>query len=1274
MIKVIKRNGELEEFNGDKIKNAMVAASLATHGLNTTMHNKFLCDLDLIFLDILSEIELEGNEVSIEDIQDLIESNLMSNHYHNVAKSFILYREDQRKKRESLDIQTLKYSDDLFDKLVMSILEKSTKNTYDIDVSKFYEIANKSLRSLPNNFTGFDKVSNFIDLMIISTRVLITTEPQWSNVCANLLNIKTELEVQSVLEKESNNLHISTVNKGSNYYGDLFLKGLEYGVSVNRIDKNVVEAHAEHLKLLSNAVNNFSIMNVSYSLLSVQTLYDRYLLHENNKRYETIPSMFMRIAMGLAQFEKSEMRLYKTLEFYDAMTTFSFMPSTPTLFNSGTIRPQLSSCYLTTIPDDLLGIYQGITDDALLSKYAGGLGNDWTNVRGLGSYIAGTNGKSQGVVPFMKVANDTAVAVNQGGKRKGAICAYLETWHIDIEDFLDLRKNTGDDRRRTHDMHTANWIPDLFMKRVKSDSTWTLFSPDEVPDLHDLYGTEFEERYKYYESKIDSGEIKLFKKISAVTLWRKMLTMLYETGHPWLLFKDAFNVRYTNQHVGIIHSSNLCFTGDTMIATADGRNAVSIKQLAEESQRVNMIDVYSARRKVGPKSGWKTEIKPAIAFNTGVKEVIKVTLSDGSRFKCTPDHKLFTPSGDVIEAQHAIGTTIESFFTYTNVDKNSKYRHINSISNGHAKQHIMIYEHANGDRPRGYHVDHLCDGSGDALNNLQLLSADAHYAKTGSLRFAGDNPIHKADKAYIKAARKAQVDGVGNPTFCGIDNYQLFELAIKFKKDNGIDEFKPKHYNLMREHYDTLNLPKSFSKYRFGGSFKLFCDYVNLGEFNDDFEYSKSPKRSDYYDSFNNDVSRKAYINNTLKNGLTVVSIETVEPEDVYCLTVDVNHNFYIITQTDDAEYLNCSGILVKNCTEIGLHTNKDEIAVCNLGSINLTNMFTPEGILNTQKLKTTVYTAIRMLDNVIDYNFYPVEKAERSNKLHRPIGLGVLGFQDVLYMKGIPYDSQNAVDLADEIQEVISFYAIEASMKLAKERGTYKTFEGSLWSKGIFPLDSLKIYEKSRGIFSDHGGQIISPDTWEKLKERVKKHGMRNSNVMAIAPTATISNICGVSQSIEPTYQNIYVKSNLSGEFVSINPYLVTDLKKIGLWSDTMAYRIVNADGSIQSFEDIPKSIRDIYKTAFEIDTRYIIKAGARRQKWIDQAQSLNLYVNNPTGKFLDEIYKLAFDLSLKSTYYLRSLGATNSEKTNEIESNQYVTEETKFCSIDNIDCESCQ
>ncbi len=761
------------------------------------------------------------------------------------------------------------------------------------------------LAEAKNNLFDGITLKDLYKALIMSARTLIETEPNYSYVTARLL-------LQDLYEETANALKVAyqpTQSAFGNWYTDCFYKFIEQGIVHGLLNPQLRDFD---LVQLSQALALERDRNFSY--LGLQTLYDRYFIHQGGQRIELPQVFFMRVAMGLAHCE-GDQRNEKAIEFYELLSSFDFMSSTPTLFNSGTPRSQLSSCFLTTVPDDLDGIYSAIKDNALLSKYAGGLGNDWTPVRAMGAHIKGTNGKSLGVVPFLNVADATAVAVNQGGKRKGAVCAYLETWHMDIEEFLELRKNTGDERRRTHDMNTANWIPDLFMKRVFEKENWTLFSPNETSELHELYGEKFEQAYLAYEEKAKRGEVRS-RTVSANNLWRKMLSLLFETGHPWVTFKDPCNLRSPQQHMGVVHSSNLC--------------------------------------------------------------------------------------------------------------------------------------------------------------------------------------------------------------------------------------------------------------------------------------------------------------------------------------------------------------------TEITLNTSATEIAVCNLGSINLARHF-KKGQLDTAKLAKTIKTAVRMLDNVIDINYYSVPQAKTSNLRHRPIGLGLMGFQDALYEQRIPYASKEAVAFADRCMEQISYHAIEASCELAQERGSYESYTGSLWSQGILPIDSIRLLKNYRGKYCEQNeNQILN---WEPLRQKIKQFGMRNSNVMAIAPTATIANICNVTQSIEPTYQNLFVKSNLSGEFTVINPYLVNDLKKAGLWDKVMVHDLKYYNGSLSPIARIPHQLKALYATAFEIEPRWLVEAASRRQKWIDQAQSLNLYMAEPSGKRLDVLYRMAWLLGLKTTYYLRSLGATSTEKATIADGALNAVDITpKACAIDDPSCEACQ
>ena len=894
-LKVIKRTGEVVPYTDDKIAIAMTKAFLAVEG-GTAAASPRIRELVAALTEQVSSTFRRrlpsGGTVHIEEIQDQVELALMRSGEHKIARSYVLYREERARVRaakgaqaraeERSDIRVIRadgHPEPLNVGRIGTIVAEACTGLSDVDAQRIIE------ESLANLYDGI-KARDVGTALLMTARTLVEEEPNYSFVTARLLldQLRSEalqfLDVQAPGAAEGD--YCATQAQMAEVYPAALERFIQKGVELELVNPTLLDFD---LSALGAAIDVDRDLKFTY--LGLQTLYDRYFIHSHsdNIRFELPQVFFMRVAMGLAVEEDDPTQ--RAIEFYSLLSNFDYMSSTPTLFNSGTLRSQLSSCFLTTVPDDLDGIYSAIHDNAMLSKWAGGLGNDWTPVRALGSYIKGTNGKSQGLVPFLKVVNDTAVAVNQGGKRKGAVCSYLETWHLDIEEFLELRKNTGDDRRRTHDMNTANWIPDLFMKRVSEDGDWTLFSPNEVPDLHDLYGKAFEARYEYYEEHAKANKL-LHKRLKAGDLWRKMLSMLFETGHPWITFKDSCNVRSPQQHTGVVHSSNLC--------------------------------------------------------------------------------------------------------------------------------------------------------------------------------------------------------------------------------------------------------------------------------------------------------------------------------------------------------------------TEITLNTSRQEVAVCNLGSVNLVQ-HVHNGKLDMKKLKRTVRTAVRMLDNVIDINYYSVDQARNSNMRHRPVGLGIMGFQDVLYKLGLPYGSEDAVTFADRSMEAVSYFAIEASMKLARERGTYPSFSGSLWSRGVLPIDSLKRLRTERGQGYLQANFDITLD-WNKLRNKVQADGMRNSNVMAIAPTATIANIAGVSQSIEPTYQNLYVKSNLSGEFTVVNPYMVHDLKARGLWDQVMVNDLKYYDGSLKRIDRVPDELKRLYATAFEVEPRWLVDAAARRQKWIDQAQSLNLYMAEASGKKLDVTYRMAWLRGLKTTYYLRALGATSTEK----------------------------
>ena len=940
---IIRRNGAVVAFEPNKVAVALMKAFLAVHGTQgaaSASVRETVDGLTEAVVRALLRSRPGGGTFHIEDVQDQVELGLMRGGHHEVARAYVLYRErrtqeraKQSKARALPAVQALTVIDrgqrvPLDDAKLQGLIESACADL-GADVR-----AEPILSETRRNLYDGVPIDEVYKASILAARTLIEKEPAYTRATARLLmhTIRREILGDEVTHGEM-----------ATRYAEYFPGFIKKGVDAELLDLKLMQYDLPRLGAALKAERD-----LQFDYLGLQTLYDRYFLHIDEARIEMPQAFFMRVAMGLALNEID--REARAIEFYNVMSSFDFMSSTPTLFNSGTRRSQLSSCYLTTVADDLDGIYEALKENALLSKFAGGLGNDWTNVRALGSYIKGTNGKSQGVVPFLKVVNDTAVAVNQGGKRKGAVCAYLEAWHLDIEEFLDLRKNTGDDRRRTHDMNTANWIPDLFMKRVMDGGDWTLFSPSTCPDLHDKFGLAFEAAYSAYEAKVDRGELKLYKRMPARDLWRKMLTMLFETGHPWITFKDACNVRSPQQHVGVVHSSNLC--------------------------------------------------------------------------------------------------------------------------------------------------------------------------------------------------------------------------------------------------------------------------------------------------------------------------------------------------------------------TEITLNTNESEIAVCNLGSVNLVQHLTDgtDGVKQVDhvKLKKTVATAMRMLDNVIDINYYAVKKARDSNLRHRPVGLGIMGFQDALYELHVPYASAEAVAFADRSMEAVCYHAYWASTELAAERGRYSSYRGSLWDRGVLPLDTLKLLAEQRGGY-------VEVDTsttldWDLLRARISEHGMRNSNCVAIAPTATISNIIGVDASIEPCFGNLSVKSNLSGEFTIVNEYLVRDLKKLGLWDDVMVMDLKHYKGSLRLIDRVPESLKQLYATAFEVDATWLVEAAARRQKWIDQAQSLNIYMAGASGKRLDETYKLAWLRGLKTTYYLRTMSASHAEMStvdrghhNSVSSggvaaarassaldiaaaqaraqlSDGAATDVKFCAIDDPTCEACQ
>ncbi|MBM3257268.1 MAG: ribonucleoside-diphosphate reductase subunit alpha [Candidatus Liptonbacteria bacterium] len=872
-----KRNGSIVSFDRARIERAMDKAFIAT-GVPLTETQLF----DLTNL-VVREIDRKFVErvPGVEDIQDIVERVLAESGHFNVSKSYVLYRREREKVRERKKWETLerverrelnvKRRDGTTARFDVAQIERAIRNVsneYPAAAINVYEI----LEDVKTGLYDGISTSEINQVVLMALKARIERDPVYSNVAARFLANDLYKEVLGVDEFEKGFIEA---------YQSGFAKAMKRGVECGRFDKRVLEADLEALgKTLVPERDQL------FEFMGIQTLYDRYFMRDYDQNIFEVPQYFwMRVALGLSLIEpKKEAR---AMEFYHTISTFRYVPSTPTLLHSATTHPQMSSCYLTTVEDDLHHIFKCIGDNAQLSKWSGGVGNDWSNLRAVGALIKSINTTSQGVVPFLKIVDATTASINRSGKRRGATCVYLETWHYEVEDFLELRKNTGDERRRTHDINTSNWIPDLFMKRLREDGEWTLFSPDEVGDLHHVYGKEFEKRYIEYEAKADKGEIQLWKRIKAQELWRKMITMLFETGHPWMTFKDPCNIRSPQDHVGVVHSSNLC--------------------------------------------------------------------------------------------------------------------------------------------------------------------------------------------------------------------------------------------------------------------------------------------------------------------------------------------------------------------TEITLNTSREETAVCNLGSVNLVRHF-EHGKINYELLGQTVITAIRLLDNVIDLNYYPTIEAKNSNLQHRPVGLGIMGYQDLLYKVRMQFASEEAVQLSDSLMEFVSYHAILASSKLAEERGTYSSYKGSKWDRGLFPVDTLGILEEERGIPT--GIEKEGKLDWAPVRESVKKHGMRNSNCLAIAPTATIANISGCLPSIEPIYKNLYVKSNFSGEFTVINKYLVEDLERLNLWKDEIVEKLKFYDGSVQRIAELPEELRNRYMEVFEIDPHWIVEHAAHRGKWIDQSQSVNIFTASESGPFIADVYMEAWQKGLKTTYYLRTLGASSIEK----------------------------
>ena len=1667
--KIIRRNGAVVGFEPDKIAVAMTKAFLAVSG-NTAAASAGVRDkvqaLTEAVVQSLMRRHPAGGTFHIEDVQDQVELAMMRAGEHQVARSYVLYREERARERakraqeavesrapaihvtvggarEPLDTAKL-------EALIASACEHVHKGS-EVDPKK---ILDATLRDL---YDGVP-IEEVHKCAILAARMLIEQDPDYTYVTARLLlhTIRREVLGEEVTQAEM-----------SSRYAEYFPTFVSQGVKAQLLDERLA---SYDLKRLGAALKPQRDLQFNY--LGLQTLYDRYFLHIRERRIELPQAFFMRVAMGLALNEIN--REDRAIEFYNVLSTFDFMSSTPTLFNAGTLRSQLSSCYLTTVADDLDGIYEAIKENALLSKYAGGLGNDWTPVRALGSYIKGTNGKSQGVVPFLKVVSDTAVAVNQcfapqtrvytasgpqaikdvkpgdlvlgksgryreverrfaynqkgpmvsvkvkhsidallvtsghpfyairgvpmeqanqrtidwlakgkvwpewvdagelkagdyvaqvvptevvnvpglttddarmygillgdghlskdgmqwgvsgnprkdehlafvrayleqrgiryretgrgetyaqvhwafgrgvvrdattgrivgagqatlpfgyddlydeagckrisrrfshlprphtaalvrglletdggvsrgkeiyftnasrplveglryqllrmgvptagqyrerdtthegrrsegstarfsgitkcfdlripavaevaslvgckpitkrnwlevdgklfsrvtevhdispkpfvydlkvegdesymteaglahnGGKRKGAVCCYLETWHLDIEEFLELRKNTGDDRRRTHDMNTANWIPDLFMKRVMEGGDWTLFSPSDVPDLHDKFGKEFEEAYTVYEKKAARGELKLHKKIAAQALWRKMLTMLFETGHPWITFKDAANVRSPQSHVGVVHSSNLCcIAADQRVVTDRGMLTVGeLYRLGGRNKVVGLDGVYDASEMLLPRPD---------------APMVRIETEEGYSHKVTPDHKVWVKDRGWVEAQHLVKgdrLLIQQLEGLWGPDHMPDLAYLMGVVAGDGtfmkgsvcidlweQDFALIDETAETVRMllggnevlRTTSTNTPSFAIEEANGKARLTSAPlsrllAEHGFTAANKLRVPRLVWEGDRETVAGYLRGLYQADGNIVSSG----EVTTMALASVDRRFIEEIQvlwanfgvKSSINVMRGEEEHL-LPDGRGgkkSYRSQPLHRLLITSIQGCRIAEEVTQLAAGKKSGAARCFLENLKKDGYAQ---KLHATFTGLTQLPNEDAFCLAVNSETHAWTV-----------NGMVTKN-TEITLNTNAEEIAVCNLGSVNLL-AHVKEGKLDHVKLKKTISTAMRMLDNVIDINYYAVKKARDSNIRHRPVGMGIMGFQDALHELRIPYASEQAMEFADRSMEAVCYYAYWASTELARERGRYSTFQGSLWDKGILPHDSLKLLLDERGGYVEV--DMSESLDWNALRKQVKQHGMRNSNCVAIAPTATISNIIGVSASIEPNYQNLFVKSNLSGEFTVVNEYLVRDLKKLDLWDAVMVNDLKHFDGSIGKIDRIPQEIRGLYATAFEVDAKWLVEAGARRQKWIDQAQSLNIYMAGASGKKLDETYKLAWLRGLKTTYYLRTLAATSAEKSTgkggELNSvpasggmaavkegaGEGAAEEAKFCSIDNPDCEACQ
>jgi ribonucleoside-diphosphate reductase alpha chain len=1251
--------------------------------------------------------------VGIEDVQDMVQEELMKQGHYAVASHYILYRAERAKLRSET-------TDDAPALSEITVINGRAKTSFDpVEIRRRIAYASTGLdlclskkeitKELLRSVGGEISKEDLKNTIILNAKTLLEKDADFGKFAGRIL---LTYIYEEVLDWDILRDGLGQLKKA---HRAAFAANLKRGVKIGRVDPVILERY--DLDELASKLDPSADMDFDY--LGIQTLYDRYLIVDKTgrkpRRLETPQFFWMRVAMGLFKEEGLEDRYAKpntiaehyAVRLYNLYKSRRFCSSTPTLFNSGTPHSQLSSCYISVVGDDIESIFQrGIADSAYMAKYAGGLGGSWTNVRGTGAHIKGTNGESQGIIPFLKIYNDMLNAVNQGGKRRGSGCNYLETWHNDIEDFLELRKNVGDDRRRCHDMNTAHWIPDLFMKRMEARQDWTLFRSNEVSDLHDLYGQAFDRRYEEYEAMAAAGKI-WSKTLPALELWKAMLKALFETGHPWITFKDPCNVRSPQDHVGVVHSSNLCcMTADQRVVTE--RGIMTVGEMYRETVAFSLAKMAPPLYRVMGRKG--QAVTSEMLLPRPDAPIVKIKTREGYSHKVTPDHKVWVKDVGWVEAQNLTpgdkleiqqregmwgdGDNKQLAFLAGLVagDGGIGDTAYIDITEGKTMQLRAMIEANVCGAMRGY--GHEIFGPGNAtspdsplepmftdstpsetngaakarLHSLALKRLLALHGMTAETKTRVPEFVWKGGRqvvghylagllvtdATIQATDEITTIQLGSVDLTHLEEVQILlanmgvKCSIRKMRDAGKHLLPANNGSGELKEYDCQAM------HRLLITSQTACRIVE--------SYTKFGELRGHEQFLSNLVHKTGY---KQKLWATFEGLEELPNEDAYCLTVaNEDHDWTV------------NGMITKN-TEITLNTSPEEIAVCNLGSVLIDEHLLPDGNIDHDKLKATITLAVRALDNVIDINFYPVEATRTSNSRHRPIGLGMMGLQNALHKKGLAFASQEAVEFNDEITEAVAYYAYLASSQLAREKGAYSTYKGSKWDRGILPQDSVDLLQEERGaaITTPRGGLM----NWDEVRASIAEHGMRNSNVMAIAPTATISNIMATTPCIEPNYKNLFVKSNMSGDFTVLSETLVRELKALGLWGQSMLDQLKYYDGELSAITEIPDEVKARHLTVFGIPYEYIIDAAARRQKWIDQAQSLNLFLPEADMKTLSRMYRYAWSSGLKTTYYLRTLGASSIEKST-VDAGKalrgLVAEAAPVmqCRLDDPTCESCQ